>query len=263
MRSATNKTIENMAGSRAAAASVAPGDVDFSSAGFGTIEKTTLQDRIYEELRYALIRGHFVPGDNLTIRSLASFVGTSIVPVRDALQRLTAERALVLQPNRSASVPVMTRREFDDLMKIRLRLECLAIEEAAPAVTPALVDMLAECNQNMLRAIEDRNIQMVLAENMKLHFLLYRLSDNELLLDIIEKLWVRMGPMLRMPFREKRGGPEKYKPGHFEAGYDCHEELIRALREHDTDAARAALSRDLSGTADWYHRNHTFAQESG
>jgi len=248
-----------MAGSRSASSAFAQGEVDFTRAGFGTIEKTTLQDRIYEELRYALIRGHFVPGDNLTIRSLANFLGTSIVPVRDALQRLIAERALVVQQNRSACVPVMSRGEFDDLMKIRLNLEGLALEEAVNRISDDDIDALERFNEAMLQSIRDRDTQGVLASNMQLHFLLYRSSNIALLLDIIESLWVRMGPMLRMPFRERKDGPEVYRPGYFEKGYECHRDLIRALRVRDMPAAKAALDRDLSGTAAWYRKNHTFA----
>ena len=73
------------------------------------VEKLTLQEQIYDQLKTGLMRGQFSPGDVLVTRKLAEEMGTSVMPVRDALHRLAAERALVLLPNRSVAVPTTTR----------------------------------------------------------------------------------------------------------------------------------------------------------
>jgi DNA-binding GntR family transcriptional regulator len=46
------------------------------------VDVSTLQERVYLEMRNALYRGRFVPGTPLTIRSLATALGTSPMPVR-------------------------------------------------------------------------------------------------------------------------------------------------------------------------------------
>ena len=56
------------------------------------ITHATLYEKVYEELRNALMSGRFLPGEPLTIRGVAEALGTSIMPVREALRRLAAER---------------------------------------------------------------------------------------------------------------------------------------------------------------------------
>ncbi len=60
----------------------------------------TLAQRAASRLRAALMRGDFLPGTASTLRGLAERLGTSIMPVREAVSRLAAEQALDLQPNR-------------------------------------------------------------------------------------------------------------------------------------------------------------------
>ena len=64
------------------------------------------------------------------------------MPVREALQRLVAERGLVILPNRSVQVPVLTKESFDDLTRVRLELEGFAAELAASRISEAEMDEL-------------------------------------------------------------------------------------------------------------------------
>src|SRR3546814_14190289 len=72
-------------------------------------EAETRGSEAYEALKQALISGHFMPGQKLTLRMLAEALGMSVTPVREAIHRLTAERALEGAANRSVRIPPMTR----------------------------------------------------------------------------------------------------------------------------------------------------------
>src|SRR5262249_35295653 len=63
------------------------------------IEHSTLNDQAYTALKRGLISGTFRPGQALVIRTVAESYGISTTPVREALQRLVAERLLVMQQN--------------------------------------------------------------------------------------------------------------------------------------------------------------------
>ena len=84
------------------------------------IELETRGNEAYEALRQALISGQFVPGQKLTLRALAGALGMSVTPVREAIHRLTAERALEASANRSVHIPPMTREKILELRDIRL-----------------------------------------------------------------------------------------------------------------------------------------------
>ena len=75
------------------------------------------------------------PGQRFTLRGLAAAIGTSAMPVREAVTRLAAEQALEVLPNRAIRVPLMTRERFLELRTIRLQLECLAIEAPPTSAT--------------------------------------------------------------------------------------------------------------------------------
>ena len=80
-----------------------------ASLGLARIARETVQERVYCALRDQLMRGGFEPGQKLKIAELAAAFGTSAMPVRDALNRLTVERALETLPSRTVRVPALSK----------------------------------------------------------------------------------------------------------------------------------------------------------
>ena len=80
------------------------------------IDHETLTDRAYAALKKALIVGEFPPRHVLVIRSVAEAYGISATPVHEALQRLVAERVLLLQANRSIIVPYLSADQFNEYL---------------------------------------------------------------------------------------------------------------------------------------------------
>jgi DNA-binding GntR family transcriptional regulator len=230
---------------------------DVTHAGLVPMIKTTLQDRIYDELRYALMRGQFRPGEVLTIRTLAGALGTSIVPVRDALQRLMAERALEILPNRSARVPLTDREEFDELTSIRIALEGLAVEAAPTRLSKGDIHRMEHLNAQMNEAILKGDGAGILESNMAFHFTIYRIAARPLLFGIIESLWVRIGPLLVVPMRHLAA-----KDVVFGGGINRHREVIAALRVGDGKRARLEIEADIAEAAEWYRSNYDFVSEA-
>src|SRR6266568_178134 len=92
--------------------------------------RDTLQQRVYHALARGLMGGMFTPGEAVSLRTLAARLGTSAMPVREAVSRLIAERALVMLPNRSVIIPRMSRARFNELTKTRQILEGHVTEAA-------------------------------------------------------------------------------------------------------------------------------------
>ncbi|WP_222184203.1 GntR family transcriptional regulator [Geminicoccus harenae] len=214
------------------------------------VEKLTLQEQIYDQLKTGLMRGQFSPGDVLVTRKLAAEMGTSVMPVRDALHRLAAERALVLLPNRSVAVPTTTRDQFDQLTEIRTRLESLAAERAASRIGKAELAALTDLNTRMEAAIRRGDGATVLETNMALHLEVYRAADAEILLGNIESLWLRFGPLLVVPLYRRSEV--------FDQGAVHHRDLIAALAARDPAAAGRAVRADIEQAAKWYARHRPF-----
>ena len=71
-----------------------PKSVENLGSSISPVERETLNDRVYRELKNSIMTGAFKPGAELTLRSVAEALGTSFMPVRDAMRRLVTNVAL-------------------------------------------------------------------------------------------------------------------------------------------------------------------------
>lgn len=94
-------------------------------------DRTTQADRVYQEIRDAILGGDLPEGKSLSHVALARQFGVSRIPVREALQRLEAERLLVSRPYRGHRVPPLDLEELEELIEIRILLEVLALRRHA------------------------------------------------------------------------------------------------------------------------------------
>lgn len=199
-------------------------------------------EHVYSELSRSIMMGEFVPGQKLKLAELAEVFGTSHMPVREALSRLVVARVLEAAPRKSASVPQLNAKRLDDLLAIRLKLECMAVEIVAGRPNRELASKLTSINGILDREGEKKNpsIKSYLACNHEFHFTLYRECGNDDLISIIEFLWMRYGPLLNY-LREK---PFTYK------NHDHHAPIIEGVRSGDRDLACGGLRADLEEAAE-------------
>ncbi len=166
------------------------------SGGEAKPRRGALQDEVLARLRQGLMLGAFVPGQVISLRKLASTLGTSAMPVRDALAQLVAANVLEIMPNRSVRVPRLSERRLKELTEVRVAVEGLATKAAFARRDQVLCKRLRHINDRLLKAIERRNIVDCLSVNREFHFALYEASGSEILMPIIEGLWLQSGPTM-------------------------------------------------------------------
>ena len=155
-----------------------------------------LQNRVFEQLRRGLMVGAFVPGQVMSLRKLATAFGTSPMPVREALTRLVVASALEETANGSVCVPRLTPARLAELFAVRELLEGAAGEAACRHCTPELIGELASINDELLAAIARRNLIGCLSLNQRFHFVLYEAAQSDVLMPLIESLWLQFGPTM-------------------------------------------------------------------
>lgn len=214
-------------------------DSDLSA--LSPIGRETLQGQAYDKLREALMSGRFTPGQNITLRATAAALGTSPMPVRDALRRLETERALVARSNRTLGVPEMTHGSLVELCDVRMALEGLAAEKAAAAITRAELAAVDALYQSMVEAAEAGDLIAYTRVNWAFHAEIYRASRSDLLVSLIEPIWMRVGPYVHrmMPDRES-----------LIVSLPNHKRARDALRRHDSRLAREAIMNDIRESAE-------------
>jgi DNA-binding GntR family transcriptional regulator len=212
-----------------------PKSVDDFGSSISPVERETLNDRVYRELKKSIMAGAFKPGAELTLRSVAAALGTSFMPVRDAMRRLVTERGLEVRPSRTIAIPVLNADEFLELRRVRVLLEGEAVALAAEKISERqLANVRAVLKK--LESLNDERRGQFWALNLKLHFGIYEVGASPLLLSIIESLWLQLGPILaRVPVSRA-----------LKDSADPHQLLVRALEQHDPKAARIALEADLT-----------------
>lgn len=208
-------------------------------------ERMTVQDSVYAQLRQALMWGHFEPGALITIKALADQFGTSPMPVREALRRLAAECGLEISRNGSVRVPPVSRLHLDDLCRARRALEGLATECAAAAITSGQIAdalLIAREHERLGRAGE---VYAMLRKNQEFHFAIYENSGSDVLPQLIEMLWLRFGPYMRMlSDLVKRQMDEGRLPDYSTHHYA----ILDALSARNPALARAAMEQDIEAT---------------
>jgi DNA-binding GntR family transcriptional regulator len=207
---------------------------------FPKLTRSTLNDEIYETLKDALIQGKIAPGAVMTIRSLADSFGTSMMPVREALRRLVAEHILVLLPNRSVTLPVLTKEKFQEITLVRFALEGLASEEGARRISSEGIDYMEEMTALMERK-ENWGAPTSLAHNREFHFTLYKASKMPRLVAMIEGLWLQIGPLLNVPVTEFRSQQPNV--------WQHHHAALEGLRARRPVKVRQAIIGDIDDAA--------------
>ncbi len=198
------------------------------------IERDTLHEQVYDRLKRAIMSGAIVPGTALSVRGLSRALGTSPMPVREALRRLIAERALETLPNRSVILPIPSAARFAEIRRLRMAIEGMMVEAAAGSMTAADLDWL-EAAEAQMEAAEDGPPVDYLALHNDFHFRIYRAAAMPTALAITESLWLQTGPMLHHVMQRQTLG----------AARGQHKAVIAALRRHDGAAARKALEVDI------------------
>lgn len=205
----------------------------------------TLSAKVLTHLRGQLITGLLAPGDRLSLRTLAVRLGVSMQPVRDAVARLVAERALEVTPKRAVQVPLMSAPQFRELTTIRLGVEGFAAAHAARmrggSERAALHRHEAAFRRESERRIPD--IDAAIVANANLHFAVYRATGMPALTAIIEGLWLRIGPVLNL---DMRASADRLSSG---VAARCHAALVAAIERGDATTARDVLLDDIGSTA--------------
>jgi DNA-binding GntR family transcriptional regulator len=201
-----------------------------------------LHEAIYQALRNRLAMGAYAPGEALSLRRLAQDLGGSVTPVRDAVWRLAAERALSLGPTRRLFVPPLDREAVEDLMTARALLEPEAAARALPRLDRATVGAMLRANEAMNDALARGDVGGYMAGNHGFHFALYRAAPSEVFVPMIEAIWVRFGPFMRVMFPDAVDARDLT---------DRHGDALSAIEAGDEAALRAAIIADVADGLAW------------
>lgn len=188
----------------------------------------------YSAIRDGILSGELARGQRLREEVLASRVGVSRTPVREALRRLDAEGLVEFTPNRGARVTAWSEQELDDLYDIRALLEGHGARLAATRVTDEQLDVLCELAAEMERLA--RRGSSAADELTTLNGLFHRAVAHASGSSQLESL---VRSIIDVPLVHRTF--QRYSPERLLASSFHHVELVQALQAHDGAWAEAVM----------------------
>lgn len=206
---------------------------------YSPVTRLTVKEEVYDRLRALILNGGIGPGRTVTVVSLSEAFGVSAMPVREALHRLVAEKALTIVAGRSVGIPPLTVERLDDLRRVRLAVEGAAIEWATGRLSPAEIAALEGLILQMEKAKREKSRELYVPANREFHFRIYGAAGSETLMSVIESLWLQVGPYFNL-----LTPTDDWPNANIQ-----HQAMLDALVRKNAAAARAALDRDIGDAA--------------
>jgi DNA-binding GntR family transcriptional regulator len=211
-------------------------------------------EKSYQNLRDKLTHGELPPGTRLVNRTLAEEFGVSVVPLREAINRLSSEGLIAQVPGAGAFVRQPDQQELDELCVLRAALESGAAAEAAQYITLRQLDQLesilidwksitASIRRRSTRHATKSQLERWMDNEEQFHEVLVAASRNRFFIKVAGEHRV-----ISRVFDAERQDPTLLTIKIAEATCRNHRDLLKALRERDCDLARQLMSLHIDMT---------------
>jgi DNA-binding GntR family transcriptional regulator len=161
---------------------------------------TSRVELAYATIRERIIAGAYSPGYRLVLDELAREIGSSTVPVREAVRRLEAEGYVEYQRHVGARVASFDEHEFAQTVQTVALLEGYATLLAARHLRRTDIAKARKINERMRAELDDLNPVHFSALNREFHFTIYDRCPNTHIRSLLESQWARLDTIRRSVF---------------------------------------------------------------
>jgi len=204
------------------------------------IQPVSKRDQVVAAFKDAILRGEIRQGDAIVESRVAQQLGAGVPLVREALIELEHRGYVQKAPYKGTTVTKLERRQVEQIFRLRVELETLAIEWAKENVKPADLDHLRGLTAKMKRAAETLDLDEFYDNDLAFNLKLWEISGNPYLVQCLERLVV---PLFAFYVMKNRRDRESYL-----ASVARHEKLVEALPKLSKAKLRDLMRVSL---ADW------------
>ncbi len=187
-------------------------------------EYMPLRDVVFHTLRRAILKGDLKPGERLMEVQLASRLGVSRTPVREAIRKLELEGLVTMIPRRGAEVSEITEKSMRDVLEVRRALEELAVKIACDKITEPELNRLTLVAKKFRDIMYCEDLPLIAETDVEFHEIIYEATGNARLIQILSNLREQM-------YRYRVEYLKDYNSHGILA--DEHEAILMALKERD------------------------------
>ena len=147
-----------------------------------------LRDVVFNTLREAILKGDLKPGERLMELQLASKLGVSRTPIREAIRMLEQEGLAVTTPRKGAEVAKMTLKDMEDVLEIRDALDELAVRIACQKISDEQLRPLEDVKELFEKSTQTGNVKKIAEADVSFHDVIYEATGNPKLVTLLNNL---------------------------------------------------------------------------
>lgn len=202
-------------------------------------DRYSLRGRVYNTIRDKILSGDYHENEELKENALATDLGVSRTPVREALRQLELEGLVSVIPNKGAFVTGITKKDIHDIYIIRSYLEGLCAKWACDNISNAQIEALEEILYlSDFHARRSHFDQIVELDN-KFHDLIYKASGSKILNHVLSDFHQYVERVrkitLSRPYRAEKSRKE-------------HAAIVEAIKRRDGDMAETLANEHIVNT---------------
>ncbi|MGN0343218.1 MAG: GntR family transcriptional regulator [Roseburia sp.] len=200
-----------------------------------------LRDVVFNTLREAILKGELKPGERLMELKLASKLGVSRTPIREAIRMLEQEGLAVTIPRRGAVVAHMSEKDTEDVLQIRSALDELAVQLAADNMQPEQLEQLEQARQKFEDATRSKDIKLLAQMDVQFHDVIYQATGNPRLVVLLNNLREQMYRYRVEYLKDEKAYPKLLQE---------HQDIVDGLRQRDKEKVAEIMRRHVRNQAE-------------
>lgn len=177
----------------------------------------------YSYIKERIDDGRYVSGYRLVLGPIAQELGTSVVPVREAIRLLEAEGLVTFEHNVGAQVALVHEDEYVFTMQTLSLVEGAATALAAPHITPDDITRARAINDQMTAMLGQFDPVRFTQLNLDFHSVLFERCPNPHIVDLVHRGWGRLKLLRESTF--------SFVPGRAAGSVEEHEQILRLIEQ--------------------------------
>lgn len=203
---------------------------------------TTRTDDCYGVIKAGILRLDLTPGSTLDEIDLATQLGVSKTPVREALARLAGEGFVIAPPGRKGRVADLSPELITEVYQVRMLLEAGALRDLTPNLTDPDLKRLQEFVNQTAATLDRDDLPGFVATSEGFHMLLIERTGNHYLAGVARRLFDQADRVRAAIYRtEQRSSHHALT----RRGIQNHQAILDALVDRDAERASALLRADI------------------
>ena len=201
----------------------------------------SLAEQVFDRLETDILSGKYSPGEILTELKLVNDLGVSRTPIREALHRLEQEHIIEMTP-RGILVLGVSRKDLEDILEIRMRIEGLAAYMAAQRITDEELEELRETIELQEFYVPKHDADRINVMDSKFHLLIYRFTGSVPLYDTLM-------PLHKKVLKYRKASVENEVRSTY--SFQEHRAIFEAIAAHDAPLAEERMKAHIANAKDF------------